>query len=391
MRVLISANGPQVQSGYGRPAKQLAYYLRDAGHEVFWYAWFGLVGGAIKSNGIVILPRIGAPLYGQDADEWARKVKADVVITIEDIWVLPLDFGKRLEAAGVKAWIPWFPVDGDPVPEPISNRALTATIPAVYSQFGERELCEAGVGNARYVPLGVDCEVYRPLDRQEVRAKHLIPDDAYVITMVAANKGYPCRKSFPEAIEAFGRFHQRHPEAALYLHTDKAGEGVGIDLGLLIDRLGIPREAVKFPDRMDNIMGLGDEHMAEIYNASDVLLAPSMGEGFGMPIIEAQACGCPVITQDCTSMSELTVNGMTTKPLQRFYSPLGQWQYIASVNEIERGLEEVYSCREWRVSGGGLTQQGIDHMRRHYDWQAIMERYWNPIMSELEGVHHETA
>lgn len=383
MCVLLSANGVHVRSGYGIPAKHLCRALLDMGHEVACYAWFGLMGGAIQAGGMTLFPRIGAPLYGQDADVWARYWKADALITIEDIWVLPPDFAALQKAAGVKAWIPWFPVDASPVSRAIATRANSATIPAVYSQFGEHELCAAGVGHTRYVPLGVDCDVYRPLDRDEVRAKHLVPDGAFVVTMVAANKGWPCRKSFPEAIEAFGRFHQRHPEAVLYMHTDQEAEVVGIDLTLLIDRLGIPREAVQFVNQLDYTVGLSAEHMAEIYNASDVLLAPSMGEGFGIPLIEAQACGTPVITQNVTSMPELTVNGVTIEPLQHFYIPtLGQWQYIASIDAIDEGLEAIYQRpeRERQVK----MAAGIAHIKQQYDWPVIMENYWRPILEEIE-------
>ena len=48
-----------------------------------------------------------------------------------------------------------------------------------------------------------------------------------------------------------------------------------------------------------------DEYLASVYNASDVLLAPSKGEGFGIPVIQAHATGCPTIVADFTAQSEL--------------------------------------------------------------------------------------
>jgi glycosyltransferase involved in cell wall biosynthesis len=46
-----------------------------------------------------------------------------------------------------------------------------------------------------------------------------------------------------------------------------------------------------------------------MYRASDVLLAATCAEGFGVPIIEAQLCGTPVVTNRTTAMSELTLFG----------------------------------------------------------------------------------
>lgn len=47
------------------------------------------------------------------------------------------------------------------------------------------------------------------------------------------------------------------------------------------------------------------EELIRIYSAADVLLFPSFHEGFGLPILEAMACGCPVITSNCSAMPEV--------------------------------------------------------------------------------------
>ncbi len=48
-----------------------------------------------------------------------------------------------------------------------------------------------------------------------------------------------------------------------------------------------------------------DEHLAEIYNGATALVYPSIYEGFGLPIVEAMACGCPVICSNAASMPEV--------------------------------------------------------------------------------------
>jgi glycosyltransferase involved in cell wall biosynthesis len=56
-------------------------------------------------------------------------------------------------------------------------------------------------------------------------------------------------------------------------------------------------------------LGAPAEVMAATYSAMDVLLAPSHGEGFCVPLIEAQACGTPVIATDFSAQPELVGAG----------------------------------------------------------------------------------
>jgi glycosyltransferase involved in cell wall biosynthesis len=65
------------------------------------------------------------------------------------------------------------------------------------------------------------------------------------------------------------------------------------------------RHAVDYENRYD----LSEEELHQAYRDSDALLFPSLGEGFGMPILEAQAFGRPVITSNCSSMPEVAGDG----------------------------------------------------------------------------------
>lgn len=55
----------------------------------------------------------------------------------------------------------------------------------------------------------------------------------------------------------------------------------------------------------ETIPWLTNKEMVLLYNAAKILLYPSFYEGFGLPILEAMACGLPVITSDCSSMPEV--------------------------------------------------------------------------------------
>jgi hypothetical protein len=69
------------------------------------------------------------------------------------------------------------------------------------------------------VPHGIDTDAYQPHDRRSVREQVGLEEDAFLVGMVAANKGRPSRKGFSQAFQAFAKFAEKHDNAYLYLHT----------------------------------------------------------------------------------------------------------------------------------------------------------------------------
>jgi glycosyltransferase involved in cell wall biosynthesis len=218
-------------------------------------------------------------------------------------------------------------------------------------------------------------------DRLEVKTKLDMPD-AFIVGMVAANKGYPSRKAFPECIEAFAQFHSRHKDSVLYLHTMRGefGETESMNLPELCDYHGLEvGKDVIFPDQYQLLIGYSDEYMNALYNSFDVLLSPSLGEGFGVPIVEAQAAGCPVIVGDWTAMSELCLSGW--KINQRDSTPL--WtlmaanQFIPRVGAIVDALEQAHKSTD--------THRATAAKRaRIYDADRVTEKYWKPFLAEVD-------
>ena len=129
----------------------------------------------------------------------------------------------------------------------------------------------------------------------------------FVIGINAANQD-PVRKGFPEQFAAFAQFRQKHPEALLGVHS-RIQTRQGVDLQRLAADLGI-KDSVIFADQFAVASGMmGAPDMAKWYGVLDVLSNASYGEGFGLPVIEAQACGTPVITTAFSAMIELTGAG----------------------------------------------------------------------------------
>lgn len=378
MRILWSSNAVWAHSGYGIQAKYLLPRFQQMGHKVAQFAWYGLQGAAIHVGDMPIYP-IGNDRWGSDIiGAHVAHFRADVVVSLMDIWVLPPDYRER---CGVP-WVCWFPVDHEPAPSLVVERAKTADYPVVYARFGERMMANEGLA-CHYIPHGVDCGVYAPGSKAESRRKIGLPEDGFLCAMVAANKGTPSRKAIAEQIMAFAAFAKERPDLNphLYLHMDVSTAQNGIDVRALVRSLGIS-ERVRNVDQYLNTVGLPEEYLAHVYNAADVLLAAAMSEGFGIPIIEAQACGCPVITTNATSMPELTFNGIATEPAQPYWTPMGAWIAMPSVANITEALRQV---SEWgEAERADRAQFGLEQVRQNYSWDVCVERYWRPFLERVE-------
>ena len=377
MRINWFSNSPAATTGYGCQTKiftpRLAKLL-DKGLSIT--AFFGVQSGVLNINGIKVYPLFKHP-YGQDViGAHATWDQADAIISLLDIWVV------QPENIGMP-WFPWFPIDHEPIPANVLAKAREATKGIVMSKFGKRMAEQAGL-DVWYVPHAVDTSIFKPLDREEAR-KHLGWDqDKFVVGMVAANKGNPSRKAFYEQIAAFAALHAEHPDTMMYLHTDMGTNGGDVvNLPKFIKRMGLEiGKDVIFCDPYMYGLGFPDEYMVDIYNGMDVLTNVALGEGFGIPILEAQACGTPVIVGDWTSMSELCFAGWKVLkeeaiPVYHDYFDAFQWQ--ATTGAIYDRMEQAYTA--WN------DYELRNQARRGalpYDADAITRRYWKPIIKEMQ-------
>lgn len=378
MKIIWASNAPHATSGYGIQTRHIVDGLRQMGHEVALAPNFGLQGGAIESGGMRIYP-IYRDKIGQDVlPAHAKHFGADLVITLYDLWPYDVDFAARLKVP----WAPYLPQDSYPPCPTVVDRARQADYPIAMSRFGLKSMAEQGL-DCFYIPHGVDTNIYVPMDKQKARADLGLPVDQFIVLMVAANQSFPSRKAFPENLAAFAAFHRRHPESLLYLHTTRMPRGQawdGVELPRLIKALGI-EDAVIFTEEYALVLGLPDTEMAKIYNAADVLLAASMGEGFGIPILESQSCGVPVITTEFSSMTELTLNGMAVPPLQQAWTAINTWQVVPSIDGITQALELLYERPT--ETGRTLAQETRQAIIRTYSWSVVLEQ-WRVLLENIE-------
>jgi glycosyltransferase involved in cell wall biosynthesis len=357
-------------TGYGNQTALFVPRLRALGHEVQEIANWGLQGNALNVGGHEVLPAFLNNMGLDVLPVYHAKHQFDALITLYDAYVFPPSVTRLFR------WVPWTPVDHLEVPPALKTALQSAYQVVAMSRFGQEALARAGI-QAAYVPHGVDTRVFRPLPRELARQSAGLPDSPFIVSMVAANKGFPSRKAFPEVLLAWREFHSRHPETLLYLHTWRSASSGGLEIADLLESLGLrDGQSVVFPDPYYYMRSLPNSYVACVYNASSVVLNPSYGEGFGLSIIEAQACGCPVITGGWTSMPELNFLGLTVEG-QDWWTLQGAWQRVPRVESILARLEEAYAAdREGCV--GALRERAMD-----YDADRVAEVYWKPLLEQI--------
>ncbi len=139
---------------------------------------------------------------------------------------------------------------------------------------------------------GIDREQFKPRDKFEARRSLGLPLDRPIVLHVGTDEP---RKNTKTLIEALALVKRRFPDLVFV----KVG-GIRKSTCKLISALGLTESVIHFEKT---------ENVAPFYNAADLLGFPSYYEGFGYPVAEAMASGCPVVAADSSSLTEVVGNG----------------------------------------------------------------------------------
>jgi len=396
-KILWWSNAPFTPTGYGVGTKGVVYPLNRL-YDVRCIGYWGLQGAALGFNGLIVYPKLFGR-FGEDAAVLVVKNwRPDVMVTLFDVWIS--QSASQLGEPGWLGrihprWIPVVPVDHDPVPPNVVESVRPAYKVVAMSQFGRRQLQMKGV-ESTYIPHGVDTGVFKPtadragdiafLERSSMPfSEDPLPwdEDCFVLGMNAANKDQQ-RKGFSRMFEAAGIFLENNPDAKkdlrIYLHSwyrfpnGKNLDGVAHAFGL--------GDRTRCTHRYHMWCGLKPEEMARVYGGFDVLYNASMAEGFGIPIVEAAACGVPAIATDWTSMPELVGgHGWLVKPVTRKMTMLESFWAVPDVYEAADAIEDAYNHpKKVRRLGEKARKFSLD-----YDWKRVVVPLWVRLMEGVRG------
>jgi glycosyltransferase involved in cell wall biosynthesis len=299
-------------------------------------------------------------------------------LTLFDVWTGVADGWHELPL------VCWVPVDHSPVPRRVAEWCIKGGNKYIVamSKNGEQLLLEAGVPRDRltYIPHAIDRSIWNA-DVEPVRDLLRVPEDAHLTIITAMNKGK--RKSFPEMLHAWTMFAASHEDVYLYLHTDKWGHMDGINLIPLLKALNAPEDRIRWVNSVQMRAGVPAEMVARLMRSSDVLLLASRSEGFGLPVIEAQAVGTPVIVTDHTAQPELVrLYGQVVDGQLHWEDFHEAFSKIPNVLSIFDALESNYRL----TKSGSVNRHALAATMEEYDADKVYAEKWEPLFQKMSAL-----
>ncbi len=347
-RILAWCDSPRVATGFGNVAREILTRLAREGALIDIIAINDL-GGWYDTTVYPFRIYPAMPGASPSRDFYGRAVLYQALTNTHPalrgpwdlIWVLndhfileqhgppPFDRGvARFIEAIVSEWkkkgfemktVVYTPVDSMVKENWVIDGLLPFDSIVTYTEYGKRELLKA-VSPLRFeerkelerklrvIPHGVDTNIFRPLPKDKVeqfkrevfmKDGWLKPEDFLIVNV---NRNQP-RKDIPRTMMIFREFQKRVPDSKLYLHM--AVQDAGGNLVEVARILNIDFKLIRAPKSWDASSPYPPEYLSFIYNSADVVINTHLGEGWGLPIFEAMACGRPVLTHNITSTAEI--------------------------------------------------------------------------------------
>ncbi len=246
------------------------------------------------------------------------------------------------------------------------------------SHWARGHLLRAGFPERQVVvvPHGVDVDTFRPCEdgeREALRRAFGFGPAHFVF----ANAGIPTwNKGVDTLLVAFARVHQRHPGARLVLKNHRTLYGVSADetfKAVARAHPGLLTSAV-----MDAIFlvenNLSQADLQAVYACADCYVSPYRAEGFNLPVLEAMACGTPVIVTAGGPTDDFCPDGLATRvpsvarPTDPRLLDGGTWLDI-DADALHQAMDDAATRGPVRLHGPAW--QGHRHGLR---WAAVAEQ-----------------
>jgi len=259
----------------------------------------------------------------------------------------------------------------------LKNDSASTVIIMTPSRWSRDGLISSGADPKRIavIPHGIDPDIFHPLpplERKALRMK-LGWEGRFVflnISAMTSNKGIPC------LLKALGLVAQTHPQVRLVLK----GLDSWYNSNKHIEELAGSYSTTEMESLKQRVAYIGStlpfSEIAAYYQAADAYVAPYSGEGFNMPVLEAIACGLPVICTGGGSTDDFISNEFSlaiNSTLKNSMNADGIEEYFL-VPDPEHLVELM--CRVIEDTGwtGEARHAGPDHVLSGHTWKHVVDK-----------------
>lgn len=358
-RILFVTESHKLASGFGTYAKHVIPKIHATGkYEIAQVVCYASPESFENTEWLMygVQPMTGEDDYAKQSNnpmvQWGvgrfehacLDFKPDIVVCWRDPWMDAYIADSPFLPFFNWCWMPT--VDSAPQKtEWIYNYFNRCDTLLAYSEYGIRTLEEQTKGRVCPVdiaPPGTNPALFDIIpNKAEHKKRFNLPEDSYIVGTVMRNQK---RKMFPELMRAFKEFRDKTDRNAyLYLHTsypEKAGWNLTnlmheFDLGSSLlttykckfckkffvatfrDAITTCNHCGQYSSVMPSVsFGVDREELKDIYNLMDIYVQYAICEGFGMPQVEAAACGVPLASTYYSAMEDVidTVGGYPIPP-----------------------------------------------------------------------------
>ena len=387
MKLLYAGDTPTVTTGFGLVAKNLLNRLNTMGYDitVLGVNHYGLPYDQQKFPYPIYPNEQGGPeqVFGFHKF-WGiyEHVKPDIVLFLNDPWLIDSYMKAKPERTLPHTKLfAYYPTDASPIKPEWLKTLNSLSGQVCYSHYAEDVIRKSNGGeipeNLHQIYHGVDTKTFFPVNQNAARNKLGIPNDLFIVGMVARNQ---FRKRFDILLAGFVEFAKDKPDARLYMHT--ALDDIGYDIADLVRQFDIAEKIILTED-ITPAQGVSDDRLNLIYNSFDVNALISLGDGFGLPVAESMATGCPQLVSDHSCLKELVDGhgGLTVKTDAWILNTNGinTWGGISSYKDIAEKLDILYNNKELRLK---LSEQGYNYITQdQFNWDHIVQQ-WDRLFKD---------
>ena len=285
----------------------------------------------------------------------------------------------------------YFPVDCTIIYELTRNLEFFDLL-VTYNEFGRKEILKHRPDlktKIKVVPHGNNSKDFYPISEDEKKAfrKEFFGENADKFIVTNINRNQP-RKDIPNTIfgflEATKNWDSKLPKPFLYLHMHPK-DPMGWDIRAIMLQTGL-KEDIDYkllPKELEDTMAETD-YVNKIYNASDVYITTTLGEGWGLTLSEAASCKIPIIAPYTTSFIEMSGYGKNAYMLENLFPICQTMDNVireqTDIYEISDTLLHVANVIYGKDEGLNLKEEMNKKIENSFNWVKSLE--WKNVCKQ---------